>query len=178
MESNSPIRMSVAGLTRRIAKALMAANLKVVFAESCTGGLVSGALTRVPGISAHHCGGVVVYRNATKQAWLGVPDRLLTNPGPVSARMSEFLAQAVLDKTPEADIALAITGHLGPDAPPALDGHVFLAIAWRRAIRRKSARSSIHHLQCRTSQTRVARQKWAVEQALNCLALALEASAT
>ena len=47
-------------------------NRKIVFAESCTGGLVSGALTKIPGISQCHCGGVVVYRNETKQAYLGI----------------------------------------------------------------------------------------------------------
>jgi nicotinamide-nucleotide amidase len=66
---------------RRVARLLKAADWKVVFAESCTGGLVSGALTKIAGISSYHCGGVVVYRNETKQAYLGIPAALLESPG-------------------------------------------------------------------------------------------------
>jgi PncC family amidohydrolase len=169
--------MSVAALTKRIAQALQAKNLKVVFAESCTGGLVSGALTRVPGISAHHCGGVVVYRNETKEAYLGIPVRMLEKPGPVSGRVTGLLAVNVLDKTPEADVALAITGHLGPNAPPRLDGQVFVAVAWRHGVNRKAKQAIVKHLRCRGSHGRLARQRWAVEQALGLLARELEACA-
>ena len=130
----------------RVAKLLKAANLKVVFAESCTGGLVSGALSKVPGISAYHCGGVVVYRNETKQAWLRIPAAVLEDPGPVSRKVAELMAIRVLKKTPEAHFAAAVTGHLGPNAPTALDGVVFIAVARRGAIggnpRRRSSGSA------------------------------------
>ncbi len=169
--------MSIAAFTKRIAQALKAANLKVAFAESCTGGLVSGALTRVPGISAHHCGGVIVYRNETKEAYLGIPVRLLDRPGPVSAEVTALLAQRVLEKTPEADVALAITGHLGPGAPARLDGHVFLAVVWRRDKTPKTRQATVKHLRCTGSHSRLARQRWAVEQALALLAHELKAQA-
>src|SRR5262245_44331368 len=103
---------------RRVARLLKAADLKVVFAESCTGGLVSGALTKVPGISAHHCGGVVVYRNETKLAYLKIPATVLDDPGPVSRQVVGLMATRVLKNTPEANVAAAVTGHLGPKAPP------------------------------------------------------------
>src|SRR5437868_4842363 len=82
--------MSITAAARRVARLLQATGCKLVLAESCTGGLVSGALTKIPGISNHHCGGVVVYRNATKQAYLNIPAKLLDDPGPVSAEVAEL----------------------------------------------------------------------------------------
>jgi nicotinamide mononucleotide (NMN) deamidase PncC len=72
---------------------------------------------------------MVVYRNDTKSQWLGVDPQLLANPqiGPVSPQASKELARRVLEATPEADVAIAITGHFGPGAPAHLDRRVFLA---------------------------------------------------
>src|SRR5215207_4241134 len=124
--------MSIANQVRRVAALLKQKNLKVVFAESCTAGLVAASLARMPGISEHHCGGMVVYRNATKEAYLGIPARLLKNPGPVSEAVAREMATRVLKLTPEADVSAAVTGHLGPGAPPSLDGIAFIALAARR----------------------------------------------
>lgn len=159
--------MSIAQSARRVARLLAASGQKVVFAESCTGGLVSGALTRIPGISEHHCGGVIVYRNATKTAYLGIPAKLLDQHGPVSREVAEQMALRVLEKTPEATIAVSVTGHLGPDAPADLDGRVFVGIAQRGGA------TSLHPLRCRRSDTRVGRQRWVVQQAIDLLAAAL-----
>jgi hypothetical protein len=72
---------------------------------------------------------MVIYRNETKSQWLGVDPQLLANPqiGPVSPQASQELARRVLEATPEADVALAITGHFGPGAPAHLDRRVFMA---------------------------------------------------
>lgn len=155
--------MTIADSARRVAKLLAASGHKVVFAESCTGGLVSGALTRIPGISEHHCGGVIVYRNATKTQYLGIPQKLLNERGPVSREVAELMAVRVLEKTPEATIAVSVTGHLGPSAPARLDGRVFVGIA------RRSAAPRVHPLRCRLSDSRTVRQRWVVEQALALL---------
>lgn len=114
-----------------LATGLRENGLKIVFAESCTAGLVSATFARIPGISAHHCGSAVVYRLDTKHQWLGVSEALLENPGPVSREVANAMAYGVLKKTPEADIAAAITGHLGPNAPADQDGLVWMAIAYR-----------------------------------------------
>jgi PncC family amidohydrolase len=106
---------------------------KVVFAESCTGGLVSATLARIPGVSEWHCGSAVVYRLNTKHQWLGVPEALLDDPGPVSREVAEAMATGVLSRTPEADIAAAVTGHLGPHAPTEQDGLIWIAIALRES---------------------------------------------
>lgn len=169
--------MSLTSAANHIARLLKTANLKVVFAESCTGGLVSGALTKIPGISAYHCGGVVTYRNETKMAYLGIPADVLEKPGAVSEEVAELMAVMVLQKTPEANVAVSVTGHLGPQAPARLDGRVFSTVAWRSAndcsdeFRVKTAK-----FQCRKADSRIQRQRWVVEQVLELLGQELEAA--
>lgn len=106
---------------------------RIVFAESCTGGRVAATLCELPGVSSYLCGSFVVYRSGSKQAWLGIPAHVLDDPdvGPVSPEASRLLATAALQATPEADIALAITGDIGPGAPSRTDATAFLAIALR-----------------------------------------------
>jgi len=125
-------------LARKVVERLKSRNLKIILAESCTGGLVSALLTRIPGVSEFHCGSAVVYQVATKAEWLGVPKSLLRNPGPVSREVVSKMALGVLDITPQAEIAAAITGHLGPGAPPAQDGLLYLAFARRSRSPRRS----------------------------------------
>jgi PncC family amidohydrolase len=156
--------MTITSSARRVARLLKSSGLKVAFAESCTGGLVSGSLTKIPGISEHHCGGVVVYRNETKAAYLDIPRKLLDDPGPVSRPVAELMARRVLDRTPEADLSAAVTGHLGPNAPATLDGLVFIAIAVR-----KPATIAVHELRCHRHDSRVVRQRWVVERVLELL---------
>jgi len=169
--------MSITSSTNHVACLLKAANLKVVFAESCTGGLVSGSLTKIPGISAHHCGGVITYRNETKTAYLGIPADILKKPGPVSPEVAELMAVMVLEKTPEADIAVSVTGHLGPDAPAKLDGRVYSTIAWRsHASKSGEFRVQTARFQCHKSDSRTIRQRWVIEQVLELLGRELEAA--
>ena len=128
---------------QEVASLLMLLQVKIVFAESCTGGLVSASLARIPGISDVHCGSAVVYRLQTKTQWLCVPESLLIEPGPVSNPVAEAMATGVLERTSEADIAASITGHLGPNAPKSQDGLIFVGIA----IRGKACRVTEHRLQ-------------------------------
>jgi nicotinamide-nucleotide amidase len=116
---------------RRLAALLELRQTRIVFAESCTGGLVSATLTRVPGISARHCGSAVVYQLETKRRWLGISPDLLEDPGPVSREVASAMAAGVLERTPRADVAVSVTGHLGPDAPRGQDGLVFVGLASR-----------------------------------------------
>lgn len=104
---------------------------RFVLAESCTGGLVAASLAEVPGVSRWFCGSAVTYREATKQAWLGVDGETIRVETAVSEKVTEAMARNVLRRTPEADFAAAVTGHLGPDAPGTLDGVLFVAFARR-----------------------------------------------
>lgn len=116
---------------RALARALKRHELRVVFAESCTGGMAAGALASVPGVSEHFCGSFVTYRDDSKARWIGVTRAELAQRGAVQPWIAQEMALGALKKTPEADVAAAITGHLGPKAPKDQDGLVFLAVARR-----------------------------------------------
>ena len=77
---------------------------------------------------------MVVYRNDSKTQWLGLDPAMLADPeiGSVSPQTSQLLARQVLTHTPEADFALAVTGHFGPDAPAHLNRRIFVALVRRR----------------------------------------------
>lgn len=121
--------------SQRVAELLMARGVRIVFAESCTAGLLANSLSEVPGVSAVLCGSFVTYRNASKSGWLGVSVSWLDDPaiGPVSEVVALEMARGALDRTPEAELAVSITGHLGPDAPEGLDGVAYSAIASRHS---------------------------------------------
>ena len=118
-----------AAAARQLAKLLQRNDLKVVFAESCTGGLIAASLSTVPGISEYFCGSAVTYRSDTKHEWLDVSRDKLSRPGAVSAVVAREMAAGVLTATPEADWAASVTGHLGPNAPRRLDGVIYVGIA-------------------------------------------------
>ena len=106
---------------------------RIVLAESCTGGAVAANFTMVPGVSEVFCGSMVVYRNDSKTQWLGLDPAMLADPeiGSVSPQTSQLLARQVLAHTPEADFALAVTGHFGPEAPAHLNRRIFVALVRR-----------------------------------------------
>jgi len=91
--------------------------LRLACAESCTGGLVTAAITDIPGSSAVLWGGVAAYSNDCKERLLGVKASTLATCGAVSREIAAQMAEGVLAASGEggADIALAITGIAGPD---------------------------------------------------------------
>jgi nicotinamide-nucleotide amidase len=88
-------------------------NLTIATAESCTGGLVAGALTDIAGSSAVLDRGYVTYSNAAKQQMLGVPAATLKQYGAVSRQTAEAMARGALVKS-KVDLAVSITGIAGP----------------------------------------------------------------
>jgi nicotinamide-nucleotide amidase len=87
--------------------------LTVATAESCTGGLVAGALTEIAGSSTVVDRGFVTYSNEAKQQMLGVPVATLRDYGAVSRQTAEAMARGVLQKS-KADLAVSVTGIAGP----------------------------------------------------------------
>jgi nicotinamide-nucleotide amidase len=97
----------------RVLDACRLHGLKVATAESCTGGLVSGALTEIPGSSDVLDRGFVTYSNAAKQTMLGVSAAILERHGAVSRETADAMAAGALAMS-KADLSVAITGIAGP----------------------------------------------------------------
>jgi len=87
--------------------------LMVATAESCTGGLVAGALTDIAGSSAVVDRGFVTYTNAAKHQMLGVPHETIERHGAVSRETAEAMVRGALGHA-HADLAVSITGIAGP----------------------------------------------------------------
>lgn len=90
-------------------------NKTLTTAESCTGGLLSAAITSVSGSSAVFELGFVTYANRIKAEFLGVKEETLAAYGAVSEQTAREMAEGALVKA-KADIAVSITGIAGPDS--------------------------------------------------------------
>ena len=97
----------------RVLDACRSHGLKVATAESCTGGLVAGALTEIPGSSDVLDRGFVTYANAAKETMLGVSAATLERHGAVSRETAEAMAAGALAMS-NADLTVAVTGVAGP----------------------------------------------------------------
>ena len=112
--------------------ACKAQGLKIVTAESCTGGLIAGLLTDIPGSSSVVERGFVTYSNEAKSECLGVPEALIEAHGAVSEPVARAMAEGAL-RASRADLAVAVTGVAGPGGGSAEKpvGLVHLALARR-----------------------------------------------
>lgn len=129
---------SLPWLARDAGRRLVAAGWTVAVAESCTGGLLGGILTSVPGSSAYVRGGVIAYANAVKTALLGVRASDLRREGAVSAPVARQMAKGVAACT-GADCGVGITGVAGPgggtEAKPVGLVYVAVSVAGRAVAR-------------------------------------------
>ena len=103
---------------------------RIATAESCTGGLIAGLLTEIPGSSDVVERGFVVYANRAKTEMLGVPADMLTTHGAVSEEVARAMAQGALAHS-QADLSVAVTGIAGPGGGTAQKpvGLVYIASA-------------------------------------------------
>jgi nicotinamide-nucleotide amidase len=97
----------------KVIEANRARGKSIVVAESCTGGLISAALTEIPGSSDVFLAGYITYSNGSKMNMLGVSTDVLETFGAVSVATAWAMAQGALARS-EADVAVAITGIAGP----------------------------------------------------------------
>jgi competence/damage-inducible protein CinA-like protein len=97
-----------------LGRLLLERGITLATAESCTGGLVAGRITAVPGISAVYREGWVTYSNEAKIRSLGVDGELIARHGAVSSEVAAAMAQGAA-RTSGARLALSVTGIAGPD---------------------------------------------------------------
>ena len=116
----------------QLASYLIEHDLRVAVAESCTGGLLAGALTSLPGSSQWFQAGLVTYQLDAKTRMLGVPAELLAEQGAVNETVARQMAQGALAAT-GADLAIATTGLAGPDGDGTEVPVGTLWIGWARA---------------------------------------------
>jgi nicotinamide-nucleotide amidase len=100
-------------LAARVGRACVKRGIELTAAESCTGGGVAQALTRIAGSTRYFERGFVTYGNDAKEEMLGVPHSTLRAHGAVSEETARAMAQGALAKS-RARLAVAITGIAGP----------------------------------------------------------------
>ena len=120
----------VRALAQAVLERARARGVTLATAESCTGGLVAGALTAISGSSDVVAGGLVTYSNAAKTALLGVDAALIAEVGAVSAPVAEAMASGAVQRL-GVGLAVAITGIAGPGGGSAEKpvGLVYFAVA-------------------------------------------------
>lgn len=148
-----------ASAAKLLGTVLSASGKTLAVAESCTAGLLGGAVTSIPGSSLYFSGGVVAYGNSAKISLLGVPPDLISARGAVSREVALAMAEGVLSLF-RADLAIAVTGIAGPGggsrgkpvgtvwvAIVALGGvryaHRFRFPGDREAVRRETVKASL-----------------------------------
>ncbi|MDB2323208.1 CinA family protein [Planktomarina temperata] len=100
-------------IAEEILRRTQALGLKITCAESCTGGMISAALTDIAGSSAIFEQGFVTYSNGAKQKMLGVRHKILADYGAVSEPVAREMAEGALRQS-QADIAISVSGIAGP----------------------------------------------------------------
>ena len=150
---------TILDLAAQVGKALQDKGLILATAESCTGGGIAEAITRIPGSSAWFEAGYVTYSNRQKTLQLGVPAELFERVGAVSQEVVEAMVRSAQQHS-GARFAVAVSGVAGPDGG-SLDkpvGTVWLA--WgdgeqlysqrsqfagdRQAVRRQTVARALH----------------------------------
>lgn len=105
---------SIDKLAHQLGKRLSGLGRRLVTVESCTGGLVSSAITDVPGCSSWYERGLITYSNESKSELLGVPVELIRHEGAVSEAAVLAMVRGAL-RSSHADVGIAVSGIAGPD---------------------------------------------------------------
>jgi len=153
-------------ILKQLHKELLRKGKTVAVAESCSGGLLSCLLTKIPGSSGYFLLGVVAYSNRSKEIILDIPAKIISKYTAVSGQAAVLMAKNVRKKA-GSDLALSITGIAGPAGAAANKpaGTVFIGISdkdkndcrkflfrgSRQDIRRKSAQEALRLLYARLS---------------------------
>ena len=116
-------------LAQQVVETAIAHDIMIATAESCTGGLIAGALTDVPGSSAVMDRGFITYSNEAKSELLSVPLETINEKGAVSANVARAMVAGALANS-RAQLAVSVTGIAGPGGGTAQKpvGLVYIAV--------------------------------------------------
>ena len=155
--------LEIVTLARLLVDEAREQSLRIVTAESCTGGLVAAAICHVAGASDVFERGFVTYSNRAKQELLGVPGDLIADVGAVSEPVARMMAEGALENS-NAHLSVAITGVAGPGGgtPMKPVGTVHIATA-------RSNKGLIHRHEFFENEDREGIQLAAVQSALQML---------
>ena len=136
VDSASISRNDAEALAQAVGAALKSRQLDIALAESCTGGLLTGALTAIPGSSDYVKGGVIAYSNEVKEQLLGVSSTTLRDHGAVSEPTAREMAEGVRQRL-GTGIGVSVTGVAGPGGGSAEKpvGLVYIGVATARGTR-------------------------------------------
>jgi len=155
--------LEIATLARLLVDEANRRSLRIVTAESCTGGLVAAAICAIPGASDVFERGFITYSNRAKQELLGVPGDLIADLGAVSEPVARMMAEGALAAS-NAHVSVAITGVAGPGGGTRMKpvGTVHIATA-------RSNQGLMHREEFFEEPTREGVQLAAVQAALQAL---------
>lgn len=158
LDADGPLARQIEREAMALGQHLMASGRVVTTAESCTGGLIAGALTEVPGSSDWFEQGLVTYSNEAKQQLLGVPATIFSEEGAVSEACVQAMASGAQARS-GADVAIAVSGIAGPGGGSAekpvgtvwlawafgseLSSELFMFNGTRRAVRQQAVLSAL-----------------------------------
>ncbi len=129
----------ISQLAAQLGRQLQLANAQVTTAESCTGGGIAEAITRIPGSSAWFEAGYVTYSNVQKTKQLGVPAELFASVGAVSRDVVEAMVRGAQARS-GARYAVAVSGVAGPGGGSEEKPVGTVWLAWADAERLLSVR--------------------------------------
>ena len=142
-----------------VADLLLDRKATISVAESCTGGLISGRLTDIPGSSKYFERGLTVYSERAKLDLLSIPAEVLEKHGTVSSATAVAMAEGIRDLV-QTDLGLSVTGTMGPTGgtPEKPVGLVYVGLAHS---------TGTYHKEFRFVADRVTNKKLAAQAALN-----------
>ena len=127
----SLIERDVEALAAELGRRMLALHWRIATAESCTGGLVAGAITTIAGSSDWFDRGFVTYSNESKRELLGVDEAILRDHGAVSEPTAIAMAQGALKRS-DATLSVAITGVAGPGGGTPAKPVGMVCFAWAK----------------------------------------------
>ena len=126
-------------IAEQVGQRLARLKIRMVAAESCTGGLISAAMTSVPGSSAWFERGFVTYTNIAKHEMLGVPAELFKQDGAVSEAVVLAMARGAIERS-KGHVSVAVSGIAGPDGGTADKPVGTVWVAWGQKLGYAEAR--------------------------------------